>query len=195
MADDVAALLRYLDVERADVMGYSHGGGVALRTAIQHPGLVRKLVIVSTVFRRDGWYAESLAGMEQMGPAAAEMMKPSPIYQTYARIAPRPEDWPVLVTKTGDLLRQDFDWSNEVAAIQAPTLLVFGDADSVRLTHVVEFYGLLGGGKRDVGWDGSGMSIARLAVLPGVTHYDILSAPALPTAVIPFLDAPMPEAR
>jgi len=195
MANDIAALMPVLGIERADFMGYSLGAGVALRTAIQHPDVVRKLVVVSTVCKRDGWYSESLAAMAQMGPATAEMIKQSPIYELYARVAPKPEDWPVLVTKVGDLLRKDFDWSNEVTAIRAPTLLVFGDADSVRIAHAVEFFGLLGGGKKDVGWDGSGMSDARLAILPGVTHYTIFCSPALATTVIPFLDAPMPKGK
>lgn len=195
MADDIAALTKYLGVEKADFMGYSLGGGVALRTAIQHPGAVRKLVVVSTVFRRDGWYPEVLAAMAQMGAGSAEMMKPSPLYQTYVRIAPRTADWPVLVTKMGELLRKDYDWSKEVAAIKAPTMLVFADADAIRPEHEVEFFQLLGGGKKDAGWDGSGMSNARLAILPGVTHYNIFSSPALAPTVTPFLDAPMPGAK
>jgi pimeloyl-ACP methyl ester carboxylesterase len=189
MADDIAALIKYLGIEKADVMGYSLGGGVALRTAIQHPGVVSKLVAVSTTFKRDGWYPEIVAAMSQMGPGAAEPMKQSPLYQMYARIAPKPADWPVLLTKLGDLLHQDYDWSKEVAAIQAPTLLVFGDADAIRPEHAVQFFQLLGGGKKDAGWDGSGMSKARLAILPGLTHYNIFSAPALASTVTPFLDA------
>ena len=195
MADDIAALIKHLGIEKADVMGYSLGGGVALRTAIQHPGAVRKLVVVSTAFKRDGWYPEIVAGMAQMGPGAAEPMKQTPMYQMYARIAPKPEDWPVLLTKLGELLRKDYDWSKDVAAIQAPTLLVFGDADAVRTEHAVQFFELLGGGKKDGGWDGSGISNARLAILPGLTHYSIFSSPMLATAVTPFLDAPMPGAR
>ena len=195
MGEDIAELLKYLEIEKADVMGYSLGAGVALRNAIQHPNMVRKLVIVSTVFRRDGWYPEVLAAMAQVGAASAEPMKQSPIYQMYARIAPRPADWPVLLTKIGDLLRRDYDWSKEVAAIQAPTMLVFADADAVRTVHAVQFFELLGGGKKDAGWDGSGMSNARLTILPGVTHYNILSSPALAPAVTPFLDAPMPGAN
>ncbi len=195
MAGDIAALIKHLGIEKADVMGYSLGGGVALRTAIQHPGAVRKLVVVSTAFKRDGWYPEIVAGMAQMGPGAAEPMKRTPMYQMYARIAPKPEDWPVLLTKLGELLRKDYDWSKDVAAIQAPTLLVFGDADAVRTEHAVQFFELLGGGKKDGGWDGSGMSTARLAILPGLTHYSIFSSPMLATAVTPFLDAPMPGAR
>ncbi len=190
MADDIAALMKHLGIEKADVMGYSLGGGVALRTAIQHPRVVRKLVVVSAAFKRDGWYPEIVAGMSQMGPGAAEPMKQTPMYQLYARVAPRPADWPVLLTKLGELLRKDYDWSKDVAAIKAPTLLVFGDADAVRTAHAVQFFELLGGGKKDGGWDGSGVSNARLAILPGVTHYNIFSSPALASTVTPFLDAP-----
>jgi pimeloyl-ACP methyl ester carboxylesterase len=175
MADDVAALIEHLELEAADVMGYSLGGGVALRTAIQQPEVVRKLVLVSTPFRRDGWYPEVLAGMDQMGPAAAEPMKQTPMYQLYSSVAPRPEDWPVLLTKLGGLLGQDYDWSQEAAAMEVPALIVVGDADSVRTSHAVAFFELLGGGKQDAGWNGSGMSDARLAILPGTTHYGIFS--------------------
>ncbi len=195
MAGDIAALIKHLGIEEADVMGYSLGGGVALRTAIQHPEVVRKLVLVSTPFKRDGWYPEILAGMGQMGPQIAEPMKQTPMYQLYVGIAPKPEDWPVLLTKLGELLRQDYNWSKDVAAIKAPTLIVVGDADSVRTAHAVAFFELLGGGKVDAGWDGSGMSNARLAILPATTHYNIYSSPQLSAVVAPFLDAPMPGAK
>ncbi len=192
MADDVAALIGHLGLQEADVMGYSMGGGVALQTAIRHPEAVRKAVLVSTPFKRHGWYPEVLAGMEQMGPEAAEPMKGSPMYGLYSDVAPRPEDWTVLLRKLGDLLRRDYDWSEDVAALQMPVMIVVGDADSLPPAHAVEFFGLLGGGKRDAGWDGSGMPKSRLAILPGTTHYGILSSPTLEPAVAPFLDAPMP---
>ena len=117
------------------------------------------------------------------------------MYQLYASVAPKPEDWPVLLTKLGQLLRQDYDWSKDVAAIKAPTLIVVGDADSVRTAHAVELFGLLGGGKTDAGWDGSGMSNARLAILPATTHYHIFFSPILASTVTPFLDAPLPKAK
>ena len=98
----------------------------------------------------------------------------------------------MLVTKMGDLLRKDYDWSKDVATIKAPTMLVVGDADSIHPEHAVEFFKLLGGGTKDGGWDGSGISNARLAILPGLTHYNIFSSPALAPTVTPFLDAPMP---
>ena len=188
MADDVAALITHLGLGQVDVMGYSLGGGVAQQIAIRHPDLVRKLVIVSSAFKRAGNYPEVLEAMKQIGGHMAEMMKPSPPYQLYARIAPRPEDFPVLLTKIGELLRHDYDWTEDVAKLTMPVLLVFGDTDSVRYEHIVEFYRLVGGAQGDAGWDHSRMPQSQLAILPGMSHYSILSSPLLAQAVIPFLD-------
>lgn len=193
MAEDIAALLEHLGVGRADVMGYSLGGGVALRTAIQHPELVRKLVLVSTPFKRDAWYPEVRESMAQMGAPAAKFMQGSPIYQSYVSIAPRPDDFPLLLDKVGDLLRQPYDYTDGVAGLTMPTMIVFADHDSFSPAHAVEFFELLGGGQRDAGWDGAGMSNARLAILPGATHYNSFYSPALAPAVTAFLDAPMPD--
>src|SRR5262249_31686413 len=85
MAEDIVGLIKYLGLAKADLMGYSLGGGVALKTAIDHPEVVNKLIVVSTTFSRNGWYHEVLAGMAQMGPAAAEPMKQTPLYEAYAR--------------------------------------------------------------------------------------------------------------
>lgn len=188
MADDVAALIRELGLERAAIMGFSLGGGVALRTAIQHPAVAERLVLVSTVFKRQGWYPEMRAGMDSMGPHTAEPLMQSPMYQAYQQIAPDVEDWPVLVRQLSELLKLDYDWSDEISGLSVPTLLVIGDADGLPPSHAVEFFGLLGGGRRDAGWDRSGMTSHRLAILPGVTHYDINVVPSLSQTVIPFLD-------
>jgi len=191
MADDIAGLMNYLKIARADLMGYSLGAAVALQITIRHPELVRKLVVVSEPCKRDGWYPEVLAAMAQMGPAAAEPLKQSPAYRVYSRSAPRPRDWTVLLTKMGDLMRKQYDWSKEVASIKVPTMLVFADADAVRPEHMVEFFQLLGGGQKDGSLSGKGIANARLAILPGLTHYNIFSSPALVGTVTPFLDAPI----
>jgi len=188
MADDIAALITELKLERAAVMGFSLGGAVALRTAIQHPELVERLVLVSTVFKRSGWHTEMTAGMDAMGPEFAEPLKRSPMYEAYVQIAPRKEDWPVLVTQLTTALKLDYDWSADVGRLPMPVMIVVGDADGLPPSHAVEFFGLLGGGKRDANWDRSGMTHHRLAVLPGLTHYDINLSPTLSQVAIPFLD-------
>ena len=195
MADDIAALIEQLGLTKSDLFGYSLGGGVALQTAIRHPEMVRKLALVSVPYGSDGWYPEVRANMKSMGAEAAKAMVGSPMHQAYVNTAPNPEGWQTLVVKVGELIRQDYDWSAGVSALKMPTLIVVGDADSIRPAHVVEFFGLLGGGKKDAGWDGSGMSSARLAILPGTTHYDIFYSPMLAPIVTSFLDAPALDAR
>ena len=188
MADDVAGLIAELG-GAADVLGYSLGGAVALRLAIQHPERVRELILVSVPCKRAGNHPEVLAAMDQMTSEVAEPMKQSPAYALYSEIAPRPEDWNTMVAKTSELLKVDYDWTAEIGELSCRTLLVFADADSVRPAHISEFFGLLGGGLRDAGWDGSHQPTNRLAVLPGQTHYDILSSPLLAPAVETFLQS------
>jgi pimeloyl-ACP methyl ester carboxylesterase len=195
MADDIAALIKHLGFANADILGYSLGGGVAWQTAIRHPDAVGKLVVISAPCKRDGWYPESLAGMAAVSADLARTWVGSPMHQAYARVAPKPEDWPILAEKLGRLLRQDYDWSKDVAVLKAPVLIIVGDADAVRTAHAVELFGLLGGGNVEAGLDGSGLTNSRLAILPATTHYDMLFSPTLGSIVTPFLDAPMPVAR
>lgn len=188
MADDIAALIGNLELGQADILGFSLGGGVALRTAIQHADVVRRAVLVSTVFKRAGWYPEMVAAMIAMGPEVAEPMKQSPMYEVYRQVAPRVEDWPILVTQVTGLMNQDYDWTAEAHDLRNPTMIVAGDADGLPPRHAVEFFELLGGGLRDASWDRSGMTKHRLAILPGLTHYDINVAPSLATTAAGFLD-------
>jgi pimeloyl-ACP methyl ester carboxylesterase len=168
-------------------MSYADVNGVSLY--YEEHGSGQPLILLHGGYRRDGWYPESLAGMDQMGSALAGMLMQSPVYENYSRVAPRVEDFPVLLDKTGELLRRDYDWSAEIAKITAPVMLVYGDADAVRPAHIVEFYALLGGGLRDANWDGSERPVTRLAILPGHTRYDVFASADLPAAVMPFLDA------
>jgi pimeloyl-ACP methyl ester carboxylesterase len=185
MADDIAALLAQLKIPQADVMGYSMGGGVALQIAIRHPQLVRRLVVISEPVKRTGFFPEVLAAFDHMGPEAAVAMKQSPLATMYPTV-----NWATLFTKIGEMARQNYDWSADVAKIASPTMLIFADADAVTPTHIMEMWGLLGGGKRDAGLDGSGRPPGRLAIVPGTTHYDILSTDAVARLVIPFLEKP-----
>lgn len=188
MGDDIAALIVHLGFERADVMGFSFGGAVALRTAIQHPGRVSRLVLVSAPFRRSAWLPEHIAAFDSMGPEIAEPMRQTPLYETYRAIAPKVEDWPVLASQLTELLRRDYDWTDEARRLAMPVLIVVGDADGISPAAAAEAFALLGGGQRDAGWDRSGMTPHALAVLPRTTHYDINVSPLLATSVAAFLD-------
>ena len=185
-ADDLAAVIRGLGLETVDLLGYSLGGGASLRCAIQHPSLVRRLILVSSPHRRDAWYPEVRAGFDGMSAAALfEQFRHAPMYAAWEKVAPDRSGFPALIDATGDLVRQPYDWSADVAGLPMRVLLVYADADSIPPSQAAEFYGLLGGGQRDAGWDGSMRSPSWLTILPG-THYDILNAHALPETVAQF---------
>ena len=190
MADDIAALIGHLGLETPDVVGYSLGGGVALHTAARHPDAVGRLVAGSITIRRDAIYPEILDQQGQVGAAAAEFMKDTPMYELYQRVAPRPEDFPRLLDKMGQAMAQDFDFADDVRGLQVPTLIVAADADVAPPSHYVEIFKLLDGGLRDGGWAGEGRPRGghALAILPGLTHYSIFSSPLFAAATLSFLD-------
>ena len=188
LADDVASVLEHLGYEQMDVLGYSMGGGVALRLAIQHPTLVRRLALVSTGFHEHGFYPELLPQQAQVGAALAPAMKDTPMYQSYAAVSPRPEDFPRLLDAMGDWMRQPYNWADEVGTLEMPVMLVYGDSDMFQLEHALEFYHLLGGGLRDAGWQREHMGKNRLAILPNLTHYEMSASAAMAHTVRPFLD-------
>lgn len=192
-ADDVAALMGHLGIKKASVMGYSSGALVALQTAIRHPQLVDKLVVISTVFRSDGYYpevVEAFAKMPSAAPMIAADMRASPLASLYPSV-----NWETMFRKTGELANRSFDWSASVSKIKAPTLLMFADADAIRPEHIVEFYGLLGGGQRDAGLDGSLRSPNQLAVIPNTTHRTLLGSAALMQFASAFLNSSEHDAR
>jgi pimeloyl-ACP methyl ester carboxylesterase len=193
MADDIAGLIDHLGLDRPDLLGYSLGGGVAFWTAVKHPELVGRLVLASVQFRFDALYPELQAQQRMLSGAAAPMMEPSPIYQHYRRVAPRPDDFPRLLDKVGAAIGQPFDFTEEVRGLQMPTLIVAADADMAPPAHYAEVFGLLDGGKRDGGWTGEGRPKGghALAILPGQTHYSIVASPLLAAAALAFLDQPV----
>ena len=190
MGDDLAVILKSLGVGQADVLGYSMGGGVGFRLAVQHPAMVRRLALVSAGFAQDGFYPEMLPMQAQVGVAMAEQMKETPMYQSYAAVAPRPQDFPRLLDRMGELMRKPYDWSEEVKKLTMPVMLVYADSDMFRPEHIVRFYQLLGGGLRDAGWQREHMSKNRLAILPDLTHYETGTAPIAATTALQFFNAP-----
>jgi pimeloyl-ACP methyl ester carboxylesterase len=190
MADDIAALIDHLGLEKPDVVGYSLGGGVALFTAVKYPDKVRRLVAASAHAWRSAIPPEMLAQQAQVNAAAAEFMKDTPMYQLYQQVAPRPEDFPVLLDKIGESMAQDYDYTEEVRSLQVPTLLVAADADMAPPSHYVEMFKLLDGGLRDGGWMGEGRPKGghALAILPGLTHYNLAVSPLFAAVTLDFLD-------
>jgi pimeloyl-ACP methyl ester carboxylesterase len=188
IGDDMAVLLDALGYDKVDVLGYSFGGGVALRFAVQHPGMVRRLAIASAGFAQDGFYPEMLPMQAQVGAGMAEMMKATPMYQSYAAVAPNVDEFPTLLDRMGELMRTPYDWSEDVKTLKMPVMLVYGDSDMFRPEHIVDFYQLLGGGLKDAGWNREHMSQNRLAILPDLTHYEMFMSPELARTVLPFLD-------
>ena len=192
MADDIAALIDHLGLDKPDIVGYSLGGGVALFTAVKYPEKVRKLVSAAAHARRDAIPAEMLAQQAQVSAAAIPFMKDTPMYQLYQRVAPRPDDFGRLLDKIGESMSKDFDYSEEVRGLKVPTLIVAADADMAPPSHYVEMFKLLDGGLRDGGWMGEGRPQGghALAILPGLTHYNLGASPLFATVALNFLDSP-----
>lgn len=188
MADDIAALITELGFEKADVMGFSLGGAVALRTAVQHPEVVNKLILISTAYKRSDIHQEFLAGMETMTAESANMLLETPMYQFYSSVAPNLDNWAALVGKVGDLMRQDYDWSGDVSTMTTPMLIVAGDSDFIPVSSVLDLFELRGGG---VAADFVGFPNAQFAVLPATSHFTILYRTDLLMPILtPFLNPP-----
>lgn len=178
MADETAELLRQLKIEKADIFGYSTGGSIALAFAMRHPQMVRKLVLVSTIYNDSGYSPGMLEGLKHA--TAADM--PDIMRQMYTEVAPRPEDWPKLVAKSVASVGDFKGWQpQDIQAINLPTFLVVADGDIVRTEHAVEMYRLL--------------PQANLAVLPATDHITILfdRAEWVVSMTSDFLDAPLSE--
>lgn len=180
LADDMAGLLSHLNLGEVDVVGYSLGGCISLRLAMQHPELVRKFVAISAHYRSDGYYPEVLAGIQQITP---EAFAGTPMEAEYLANAPDPANWPVLIVKLKALAAQEFAWPDaDIAAITTPALIVQGDADVMSPGHAVSLFKLLGGGV-PADFTGS-LPKSQLAILPGKTHVTVIEQPQRLLAMI-----------
>jgi pimeloyl-ACP methyl ester carboxylesterase len=189
MADDAAAVLAALGVERADVMGYSMGGTASLFLAARHPNRIGKQIILAAPSRRDGWYPEVLQAMAKASPAT---FAGSPIEAEYRRLSPNPDQFPTFVDDVLGLEKRDYGSANEaVRGIKGKTMIIVGDADGVHLDHAIELFRLRGGGDRKAAAQGfiADSPRARLAILPATSHVGITAEPERIAALaLPFLD-------
>jgi pimeloyl-ACP methyl ester carboxylesterase len=193
--NDLSVLLQKLGYSQVDVLGYSFGGGAGLRLAVQHPARVRRLVVVSAPYAQDGFFPEMLPQQAAVSGAIADALKETPMYKSYARVAPRPEDFPRLLDRMGEYMRTPYNWSADVKTLKVPVMLIYGDSDMIRPEHIVSFYQLLGGGLKDAGWQREHMARNRLAILPNLTHYETGLAPDMTRTALTFLEAERRTAR
>lgn len=184
MADDIAGLLGHLNIDSADILGYSMGGGVAFQVAVRHPERVRRLVVLSGAYAHDGWWPDVEASFATF---TADMFKGTPIQEQYERYGNDPARFPEFVKKVISIDLKPYDWSKEVKNIQAPIFMAIGDADGVRYEHALELFRAKGGGRMG---DLYGLPKSRLAIVPGTTHIGIIQRTNwLIPMITDFLDA------
>jgi pimeloyl-ACP methyl ester carboxylesterase len=183
LAKDVAGVMKHLKLDSADVIGYSFGGTIAYEFAIQYPELVKKLIILSSVYKYEGWLQEVRDVLNTFDPAFLDQ---TPLKSAYEAVAPNPAQWRKFVEKFIAFDTQSFTLgADRVKTITCPVLIVSGDNDGVDLDHLVETYRLLGGGRFG---DMSGVPQSHLAILPGTTHVGLMmDTKKLVDVLIPFL--------
>jgi len=191
MADDVAALLKFIKTDSADIFGYSMGGGVAQQIAIRHPQLVRRLIITSSVYKYEGWSPETRAILPILTP---EMFESTPIKQEYDKWAPDPKHWKEFINKMKKFVTTSYDFgADKIRAIKSPTLIIIGDGDGVLPEHAVDMYRLRGGSYMV---DFGPIHAAQLAILPATSHISVMmQTDWLVSMVVPFLDASLPPTK
>jgi pimeloyl-ACP methyl ester carboxylesterase len=190
LGDDIAAVIDALKLGQADVVGYSLGGEASLRATIQHPDKVKRLILISTGFARAGWYPKAQEGMGSVNSALVEPLRQAPAGQ-YAREWPEPQRFGTFLDKLGAMMRVKFDWSADVRSLSQETLLIYADHDSLSGQHIADFFALLGGGITEPGWENTQFSKTRLAIIPGYSHYNLMSSAELPPLVERYLSGDM----
>ena len=189
LADDVAAFMDAIGLEKADVFGYSMGANTGLQLAIRHPEKVDQLIAASVSYDVEGWQP---AFREFLPQLTVEMLTSMPFAEDYKKLAADPEGFPALVEKLIALEHEPMAWEKEVRELKAPVLIITGDADMVTLEHSVAMFRLLGGG--GMGDMGKPLPASRLAVLPATSHTAVIGqADLLQNIIEPFLMGQTPR--
>jgi pimeloyl-ACP methyl ester carboxylesterase len=180
LSDDVAALLDYLKIPSADIVGYSLGGGVALDTAIRHPEKVRKVVSISASIRHDSWVFDPNGFWSTF---TWEMMKGTPAEVGYKKLNPNPNGFPKFFDHLKATAMRPYDFgADKLKASKAPMFFIHGDADGIRLEHIAEMYRLKGG---DIHGDTQPHPESRLAIIPNTTHVTLLNRMSI---IVPMIN-------
>lgn len=173
-AEDTVALMEYLQIAQADLFGFSNGGTIAFQVAIRHPQRVRKLIVASAIFKRDGsypWFWDSFAHVQ-----LTDM--PKQLQDAYREVSPHPEKLQSFFDKCVGRMKNFKDIPDTaIRGIKSPALVVVGDADVMRPEHAVETFRLIAN--------------SRVAVLPGTDHMKVTARTDwLVPMINEFLDEP-----
>ena len=189
LADDVAAFMDAVGLEKADIFGYSMGAAAGLRLAIDHPEKVDQLVAASVAYDVSGWQPAFTAFIPQMTP---DMFAGTPMEEEWKKLAPNPDGFRALAEKLIALESEPMAWEAEVKTLTAPVLIIAGDADVSTLEHNVALFRLLGGG--EMGDMGKPLAASRVAVLPATSHTAVITQVELLHGFIePFLQGKTPK--
>jgi len=169
LASDVAAVLKDLKIESADILGFSYGGTVAYQFAIQQPAMTKKLIIISSTYKSEGWLGIMYTMLTGLKPDAFDN---TPIKSEYIKIAPDTSNWHKFIATMLKFSAEKFNLGDDkIKNIKAPVLLIMGDNDGTNKTVLAETYSLLGG---NVFADVAGMPKSQLAILPGKGHVSVM---------------------
>lgn len=169
LASDVEKVLDYLKVDSADIVGYSFGGQIAYQFAIQSPKRLKKLVIISSVYKSDGWVTEVTDAFKKMKP---ELFANSPLQVAYDAVAPDKTKWTKFLEQMIALAGEPFDLGDDnIKKITAPVLIISGDNDGMDKIELAKTYKLLGGG---IPADWLPMPKSQLAIVPNQNHVGLM---------------------
>ena len=170
LASDVEKVMDYLKIDSADIAGYSFGGQVAYQFAIQSPKRLRKLVIISSVYKSEGWVTGMTDVFKSMKP---EYFANSPLQTAYDAVAPDKTKWTKFVEQMIAAAGEPFNLGDDnIAKITAPVLIISGDNDGMDKIELAKTYKLLGGGA--ISADMQPMPKSHLAIIPNQSHVSLM---------------------
>ena len=169
LANDVEKVMDYLKIDSADVAGYSMGGSVAYQFAVQSPKRLRKLVIISSTYKTDGWLSVVNTGFDNFKP---EIFDNTPLKTGYDAVAPDKTKWRKFLAQMFSFAKVPFNvGDSNIVKITAPVLIISGDNDGLDKIELAKTYQLLGGG---VSADLSPMPKSQLAIVPSKGHVSLM---------------------